>query len=149
MNREHWKDLVEALGVLAIVVSLVFVGLEVRQNTNAVKSTVLESSAQASYDSIVLMIENESLRRAQAAIDGPVPDENRRLLNLYYAALLRIQLNRFMQTRLGVIDADTVSVVGGVGGIYNNPSFREYWSKRRDRYDPEFISYMEDRVFTD
>ena len=149
MNREHWKDLVEAAGVLAIVVSLAFVGLEVRQNTNAVKSTVLASSAQASYDSIVLMIENENLRKAQAAVDGPSPDENRRLLNLFYSALLRIQLNRFMQTRLGVIDADTVSPVGGIGGIYNNPSFREYWSSRRDRYDPEFISYMEDRVFTD
>jgi hypothetical protein len=149
LSREHWKDLVEAVGVLAIVVSLVFVGLEVRQNTNAVKSTVLDSSAQASYDAIVLLIENENLRKAQAAVDGPAPDENRQLMSLYYAALLRIQLNRFMQTRLGVIDEDTVSVVGGIGGIYNNPSFREYWSKRRDNYDPEFISYMEDRVFTD
>jgi hypothetical protein len=149
VSRENWKDSVEIIGAVAIVVSLVFVGLEVRQNTNAVRSTVVQEVAQQSYDAIVLLIENDKLRMAQSAIDGAPPDEQRHLMYLYYAALIRIQLNRYMQARLGVIDADTVLTLGGSAGIYDRPSFREWWSPQREKFDPEFVAYMEERVFTD
>ena len=149
MGRENLKDFVEIIGVVAIVVSLVFVGLEVRQNTNAVKSTVVQAVAQQSYDSIVLIIENDNLRMAQWAVQGAPPDEQRQLLSLYYSALIRIQLNRYMQAQLGVIDLDTVLNLGGSSGIYDHRSFREWWSLRRENFDPEFIAYMENRVFTD
>ncbi len=148
MGRENWKDFVEIIGVFAIVVSLVFVGLEVRQNTNAVKSTVVQAIAQQSYDSIVFIIENHELRMAKLAVDGAPPDEQRQLVYLYYSALIRIQLNRYMQARLGVIDLDTVLTLGGSSGIYDHRSFREYWSLRRENFDPEFVAYMENRVFT-
>ena len=147
LSRENWKDLVEIVGVISIVLSLVFVGLEVGQNTNAVQSTVVQAAAQQSYDSIVLLIENEGLRIAQSAIDGAPRDEQRRLLGLYYAALLRIQLNRFMQTKLGVVEVERVMSVGGRGGIYDRPSFQEWWSERRDSYDQDFVAFMEERVF--
>ena len=149
MGRENWKDFVEIIGVFAIVVSLVFVGLEVRQNTNAVKSTVVQAVAQQSYDSIVFIIENHELRMAKLAVDGAPPDEQRQLVFLFYSALIRIQLNRYMQSKLGVIDTESVLQVGGSGGIYNRPSFREYWSSQRDRYDPECDAYMKKRVFSD
>ena len=149
MGRENLKDFVEIICVVAIVVSLVFVGLEVRQNTNAVKSTVVQAVAQQSYDSIVLIIENDNLRMAQWAVQGAPPDEQRQLLSLYYSALIRIQLNRYMQAQLGVIDLDTVLNLGGSSGIYDHRSFREWWSLRRENFDPEFIAYMENRVFTD
>ena len=35
MTREHWKDLMEAAGMLAIVGSLIFVALEIKTNTES------------------------------------------------------------------------------------------------------------------
>ena len=35
MTREHWKDLVEGIGILAIVGSLIFVALEIKTNTES------------------------------------------------------------------------------------------------------------------
>jgi hypothetical protein len=149
VTREQRKDLVEILSALAIVISLIFVGLEVNQNTNAVRSTVVQAVSQQSYDAIVLLVESSELRAAQAAIEGAPPDEQRRLLYLYYGALLRVQLNRFMQVKLGVIDSATVLALGGDGGIYDNASFRAFWLPRRDNYDPEFVSFVEESVFSE
>ena len=149
MTREQWKDLIEITSAFAIVVSLIFVGFEVRQNTDAVRSTVAQAVSQQSYDAIVLLIENNDLRTAQSAIDGAPPDENMQLLTLYYAALIRLQLNRYMQAKLGVIDAETVIAMGGGAVIYDRESFREFWALRRDKYDPEFVSFMEELVFSE
>ncbi len=149
MTREQRRDLVEMLSGLAIVVSLIFVGLEVKQNTNAVRSTVVQAVSQQSYDAIVLMLENSELRGAMAAMEGAPPNEQQRLLYLYYAALVRVQLNRYMQVKLGVIDSTTVLALGGGGGIYDNASFRTYWLPRRDNYDPEFVAFIEDDVFSE
>ena len=35
MNRKRWKDLLEAIGVIAIVASLIFVAQEIRTNTES------------------------------------------------------------------------------------------------------------------
>lgn len=148
MTREQWKDVAELLSALAIVVSLIFVGLEVKQNTNATRSTVVQAVSQQSYDAIILMLENSELRSAMAAVEGAPPDEQRRLLYLYYGALVRVQLNRYMQVKLGVIDSDIVLAMGGGGGIYDNPSFKEYWLTRRGDFDADFVSYMEGSAFT-
>jgi hypothetical protein len=148
LSRDKWKDLIEIIGVIAIVLSLVFVGFEIRQNTNAVRSSVLHASAQGSFDTIAMLLENEALRDAQSAIDGPPNDENRRMMYLYYSALLRVQLNRYMQSQLGVLDVDSILLVGGQGGIYDRPSFREFWAPRRAEFEPGFVEFMENRVFT-
>jgi hypothetical protein len=38
MKRENLKDVVEIVGLIAIVASLVFLALEVRQNTTALEA---------------------------------------------------------------------------------------------------------------
>lgn len=42
MNRQQWKDLLEGIGFLALIASLVFVGLETRNSSN---QTILNTQA--------------------------------------------------------------------------------------------------------
>lgn len=42
MTRQQWKDVLESLGILAIVASLVFVGIETRNST---KQAILTTQA--------------------------------------------------------------------------------------------------------
>ena len=43
MNREHLKDILEAIGVVTIVASLIFVALEIRTNTASNKIAIEQS----------------------------------------------------------------------------------------------------------
>jgi len=53
MNREQRKDLVEAIGLIAIVGSLVFLAMEVRQNTR-VQERVMQMERITSYNDMYL-----------------------------------------------------------------------------------------------
>lgn len=45
LNLNQWTNIAEIIGMLAVVVSLVFVGLEIRQNTNQAKKESLQSGS--------------------------------------------------------------------------------------------------------
>lgn len=149
MSRESSKDLYEKIGIVAIVVSLAIVAYEVRQNTNAIRSTVVHSISQQSFDAVALSIENKDVRDAlYASASGNATPEQKRLVDLAYTALLRIQLNRYLQSDIGVIDRDTVLRIGGSGGgsIYQRSDFREFWERKKSDYNAEFQAYMAEFV---
>ena len=149
MNGYRLKDSLEIIGVVAIIVSLGFVTYEIRQNTNAVRSTVIHSISQQSFDAIALVIENKDLRKAQdAVIAGIATQDELRLSDLFYTALLRVQLNRFFQSEIGVIDREMVLAVGGRrgGAVYRRREFVDFWARNRDDYTESFQSYMDQYV---
>jgi hypothetical protein len=139
VNQDRWKSHLEVIGVAAIVVSLAFVAFEIRQNTNAVRSTIIQSVSQQSFDGVALMLDHEYLQDAQyAARSGNADEKEIRQLDLYYVALMRVQLNRYMQSKIGVIDQELVLEVGGRSKVYGQNSFRNYWSRNRDDYSKGF-----------
>ncbi len=143
MNQDRLKNYLELVGIGAIVVSLAFVAYEIRQNTNAVRSTIIQSVSQQSFDAVALAINNEYLREAQDAEQtGSLSPEHIRALDRLYVAIMRIQLNRYMQAKIGVIDRDLVLEVGGRGGIYRRDSFKDYWSRDKGDYSEGFQQYV-------
>ncbi len=38
-----WKETAEVLGVLGVIASMIFIGIEIRQNTNAVHGATLQA----------------------------------------------------------------------------------------------------------
>ena len=43
LTLSQWTSIAEIIGMLAVVVSLIFVGLEIRQNTNQARTEGLET----------------------------------------------------------------------------------------------------------
>ena len=144
MNRHSWKDWFEVVGVASIVVTLGFVAYEIRQNTDAVRSAAIQDISRFSYDATVLSIEKDELREARlAACGGELSEDQAFLLRMYYAALIRIQMNRFYQARLGILDEETILSLAGRGGAYRNPYFAEIWPLLKLDFDDDFKEYIE------
>jgi len=66
MTREQKKDLIEITGVIAIVFSLAFVALEVRQNTTAMTAAAYQARSEALQDLAVTAATSEVLARIEA-----------------------------------------------------------------------------------
>lgn len=150
MSSEQSKDWFEKIGLITIIVSLAFVAYELRQNTNATKSAVVHSVSQQSFDSIALVLENENVLKAQLSVLGggkPTP-EQRHIVDLLYGAVLRIQLNRYLQTEIGVVDPEMILAVGGRkgGSVYAQPDFRAFWARNKNQYTDGFQAYMSEYV---
>ena len=148
MERLNRKDIFEIIGVVAIVLSLAVVAFEVRQNTAAVRSSAIQAVSEQATDAIALVVENAELREAIYAADRDIADEKQlRHVNTFYALILRLQLNRYLQSEVGAIDRQIILKMGGRATVYNSPSFRSYWSVIKEDQPDDFREYMENEVF--
>jgi hypothetical protein len=135
------------LGVLGVITSLAFVAMEIRQNTNAVKSATVQEILKWSYEGSMVELEHPELRDAyRAYCDGTATDLQMGQIGSYYAALLRIQMNRFYQAQFGIIDEAMALDLGGRGGSWEAPTFRSVWPRLMSNFSPEFREFVEQNI---
>jgi len=142
--KPSWRGFAEVLGVVGVIGSLAFVALEIRQNTNAVKSATIQAISEQSFAFNALLIENADLRAARlASFSGTLTQDQQMQMDNLFAAALRVRQNRYVQAELGALDNDTASEIG-TGGILLDPAFAEYWERNKARFSDGFREYLED-----
>jgi hypothetical protein len=136
----------EKIGVIAVILSLIFVAFEIRQNTDAVRSATIQAISEQSYSQAVLMVENPDLRAAMNAQNSglALTEDQQRQIASYWNAALRIQQNRYLQVQLGILDEDIA--VEGIGPGNYGSSFENHWPGVKGRYPAYFQEYIERRV---
>jgi len=133
-----WKESAEVLGVLGVIASMIFVGVEIRQNTEAVRGSTLHAVSQQSLDLVMAGLDNPELRLAfTAAGKGKLSPEQRNQLTWFISAKLRADENRFRQVELGILDASTFQQLSN-HAAYRLPYFAEYWARNSDMYSADF-----------
>jgi hypothetical protein len=142
-SEGKFRLILELVGAAAVLLGLIFVGLEIRQNTEAVRSSTIQEITRWSYDGNILMIEQPELREAwrNSCSDELTPDQGDLLFNLY-SGVLRVQLNRYHQSRLGILDQDLALSLGGRSVFYQHPMFAEVWAQVRDGFDADFQEFV-------
>ena len=143
-KRPIWRETAEVIGVLGVIGSLIVVAMEIRQNTNAVKSATIQAISEQSFEFNRLIIENPDLRAARfASRAGPLTEDQRMLLDMLFAAALRVRQNRYVQAELGALDAETSSEIG-TGGIFLDPAFPDYWKRNQLNYSEGFREFFDE-----
>jgi hypothetical protein len=133
-----WKESAEVLGVVGVIASLIFVGAEIRQNTNAVRGATLHAVSQQSMDLVMAGVDSPELRSTFAAgRENRLSAEQKVLMNWFIAAKLRADENRFRQVELGILDVSTFQQLSN-HEAYRMPHFAEYWALRGNVYAADF-----------
>jgi len=88
-SRPIWRETAEVIGVLGVIGSLIFVGLEVRQSSVATRASTNAAVADSYRELAVLMASSPQLARAAAAtangLDTLSPEDQIVLLGFYRA----------------------------------------------------------------
>ena len=143
----------ELLSAVAIILSLVFVGLELNENTKATRC------ATASDASIAMMEWYSSIGTSKQAtsefwtfITDPYSMEPERQLQgifLLHGALIVFQ-NSFYLVSEGTLDeAITDTITEAIVPIREAPGWELYWSQRQAFFMPEFRAYVESLMVED
>jgi hypothetical protein len=91
--------------VLGVIASLVFVGVEVSQNTSAVRGATLQAVSQQSLNLAMAGLDNPEMRDAIAAAqDEQLSADQKLLVGWFITSKLRADENRFCQVELGILD---------------------------------------------
>jgi hypothetical protein len=150
LKLSEWASISEIIASVVIVVSLVYVGFELNQNTQALQ--------QGSYQSVL-----DRLAQSQMAL---ALDED--LLNIVAIAeispteLSAIAWRRFSHYVLphfgeweylylskkdnAISDPQWLAFEPYFLGIFCKPGYRRFWNENRHAYSEEFIGYIETEV---
>ena len=147
-RRFEWRVVLEAVGVAGLIASLIVVASEIQQNTAAARSAVVQSIADQSIGLTMALTENAELRLALvAAVAGePLSADQETLVEIYYAAIMRLQHDRFIQSKLGVIDLELLLEIGGRGANYRSPVFLKYWEVNSYLYPDDFRAFVDSHL---
>jgi hypothetical protein len=144
MKKINLNETIQTIANICVVLGIVFLALEVQQNTEAVRSATVNSLSEQTYETVRLALENPDIRKAVFAArrNEDLTEDQQQIMNLVFNASLRVRQNRYLQDQFGVLDEDVSSELGS-GGIYRMGLFRDYWAVEKDRYSPGFQDYVE------
>lgn len=143
----------------AVVASLAFVGLEIRQNTMATRAQTQQQLAEASREFVLTFAENPRLGAAYVDIfrdEDPAAfalssrpgasylREDTLAAQFAMFALLRNLENVYVQLQERVVDEDVLARYGWEGSpTFRSDAFGKYWAERREQFDPGFVEAFE------
>ena len=156
MTRQQLKDLAEATGFIAIIASLVFVGIESRNST---KQSMLNTQALeiAAYQSLMsnindvnaLSLESPIAAEAMAkiwSVDGS-DDEQFQLDRVLFILFRHGDLAFYMYER-GAIGEDRLrSAIAPVP--INSEVGREFWERQKGSFTQNYRKYLDDQILAD
>ena len=139
-NLNRWLTLAANMGVIA---GIVFLGIEIKQNTDATRSSVEQSMMETDKDLMLF--------QAQAKYDqrlSSIEIRNPRMLDLlpgdffYWAAFSRTRYHYWTQYQAGLLDEQTyrsymASFIGGALGA--NPYARAVFLDLEPQFPKEFF----------
>jgi hypothetical protein len=137
------------LAAVGVVLSMTFVGLELRNNTVAVRAAARNELATGGRELLLAiaaspeLVETLRLWRDPNADLTPGQEDT---AGYVVRALLRNLENVFLQVDAGIVDDSALASYGVQSPILRSPRFEAMWLRERDSFDPGFAQRLESEL---
>ena len=140
----NWAEIVSALG---LVISLIYVGIQVTDNTSAMRSETASNASTEFIDWYTHMSGDPELMdvwlRGVTEPDSLDEQESLRFVFLLHIIMLQFQNNYYLVEE-GTLDEKMLLAINNtLSTIRGTPGFAMYWSLRRDLFNPEYQAFVE------
>jgi hypothetical protein len=144
VKPKHLRGLLDLAGGAAVLIGLIFVGLELRQNTEAIEAASLQSQADASTEFLLLIASDNELSRIWFE-SSKSPNELSEFDSYRYFIVGRARWVRmqtaYLQWRRGALgDEDWLVFHGRICG---EGRFKATWEDHRTAMLDEFVEFVE------
>jgi hypothetical protein len=147
LGLADWSALAQIIGAMAVVISLVYVGFELRANTAAVQAAALQSVNQIARDQILLYATNPELNRISmqgaqdtANLNGEDRVRYRWLVRSFWLGMQTI----YRQWQLGILpDEEWAVYYNVVCANVAMPGVRALWIRQRAQLVPSFARVVD------
>ncbi len=105
MALDYYANIAEIVGVILVVVTLVFLTLQIRQNTRALRSTTIQSVMQSEVAMMSILVENaDTWEKIISGMPLASGEETRRAIILFNVYMIDTE-SRYHQFKAGYLDA--------------------------------------------
>jgi len=152
-NLKKTALLIEMIGGIAIIISLLFVGIQVRESSKATRSATAASTVSqvtSFYSDLGNNTEGSRIfYEFQMRPDSLNETELFQAMMNAHGIMLTIQ-NSYYLVEEGTLDEKIKqSLVASIIAVKDNPGFRLFWKTRKDLFFPEFQIYVEEIIKSD
>ena len=153
MNKEQFAkakaSVIEVVGFIGVIGSLIFVGLQIRQNTIASRASAFQQMGTAIADIWLNTAQDPAralmtMRFFEEANAKFTPTEEAVLINQSIAAL-RQHETTWRQVKLGLLDQESLEAFGwnAVGTSAFATKTKRLWPRMAPQMSPDFRAYVE------
>jgi len=127
MSKERWKNIIEAVGIVSIVASLIFVGMEVRQSGRAANDEALVGDTALIIDTQSLVLAHPDVWRRGCA--GATLDATEEVIfsQIHFAYVMQYFLRWERENRGLEVASPEMTVDNVAMNIYRYPGFEREW----------------------
>ena len=151
MTLMEWGAIGELVGGVAIIGSLIYVGLQVKQGTQASRAATSQAFS-AQYSDVLLRLTAPDFR--DVFLRGLRDLKNLKgsdvvSFNSWMHAVMRILESFYYQKKDGTFVAEIFdSWVIQIDDLFGEQGVREFWALRKHQYSAEFVSYFDEQLAT-
>ncbi len=152
MSLENLANIAEVFGMLVVAITLIFLTLQMRQNTRALRSTTAQGAhemAEAIYHPIMMDAAlADVVIRGMRDSDVLSEVETARFTAFWQDGFFTFQ-SWFYQWRAGTLDAGIWTGWSKIiTDVHQTPGIRNFWQQRGHYFSDEFRAYLEADLFT-
>ena len=137
----------EIVGVTAVVLSLIFVGIEINQNTNVARNQAYndftlraqELALQVATDDVLPVLVS---RIGDGELSSSFSSEEQVRIGQMFASAVRVWEGQYRSVESGLLPANVLIGVGE-GILLNNDYFREAWPRMKHQFTEDFVIFFE------
>lgn len=140
------RTVIEIGGLLSVVGSLIFVGIEISQNTAAVRGATQQEVSNQVSELYKLQAENEKIAYLISQTEHGIRKSDltetdyARFWGYAMVGYRRVE-NIYLQYKNGFLSEDAFKRIGIE--FYRRPLLRDIWEGTKDSFDPEFVEFFE------
>ncbi len=150
LNLQDFESIAEITGAVAIVVSLIYVGIQVNDSAVAVRSATANDTSAAMSDWYVSVGSNAEATRI--LLDGMTDpetlnrEETAQFIYMFHGLFLHYQAAYYVAEQ-GTLDPEIRDfLVNTLAGVREQPGFLKYWGQRREIFNPSFRAFVDDLI---
>jgi len=133
---------------IAVLVSLIFIGLQVMQNTRAIRAQIHQNITDGWIGiGAIIADHGRSFAEGLAADEksfAAMPDEDKLVFMSSIFALFKHYENMFLQYKEGFIRGEDWNAwVGHMFMYWRMPGVQMWWKARREAFSPDFRRFIE------
>ena len=142
LGLSEWANVAEIGAAIGVIISLVFVGLQLQSNTEATEAATREAINHKDMAYLSLRLDSAVLARANAKIDNGEtlsPLEVSQLVHQEYVNFVSFE-HSFYQFRKGALEAEEWSRHENIARfrIESSEHARAMWARKRHTFTPPF-----------
>ena len=152
MKSTNWKDIAELVGIAAIVASLIFVGLQMRQSHEIALVTLYQMRADAAREVMVASMQSDGLVRAFERMEtgeSPTPADVYFLETSLQVLFNHFENSHFLYQRGFLTEEHWLSDIANLVSALMDPDARATWDATKHVYRKSYVDAIDDALRRD